>query len=248
VSHEELESLLGAYALDALDPDEEVLLEAHLAECPRCRTEVAAHRETAAALGNTGGQAPSGVWERIAAELDAGRPATQTPPTPSSVIPLPLRRQLALPVLAVLAAAALVVVALLAVSTIRLQHRVDALRSTESAGGLQQAAAAAVLDPHHTTAHLTSANGRFSAEVIIGPAGDAYWVNSDLPALDPLHTYQMWGLDNGQIVSLGLLGPHPQVAAFHVDSAVSRLMVTAEPKGGRPQPDTNVLISANRTT
>ena len=41
-THQEIEELLGAYALDAVDDDERDLVEAHLAGCPRCRAEVAA--------------------------------------------------------------------------------------------------------------------------------------------------------------------------------------------------------------
>jgi predicted anti-sigma-YlaC factor YlaD len=68
-SHDELAELLGAYALDAVEEDEARAVEEHLADCPRCRAEVAQHREVAAMLGNAGGVAPDAVWERIAAEL-----------------------------------------------------------------------------------------------------------------------------------------------------------------------------------
>ena len=63
LSHSELEELLGAYALDAVDGDERDAVELHLRECPRCRAEVADHREVAAALAQTGGPAPDGVWD-----------------------------------------------------------------------------------------------------------------------------------------------------------------------------------------
>jgi anti-sigma factor RsiW len=246
MTHDEMESLLGAYALDALEADEAAALEAHLADCPRCRAEVAAHRETAALLGNVGGDAPVSVWEGIAAELGLEHGQTAVaPPPPSTVLPIPRRRRFATPVLAALAAVAAVVIVLLGVSTIHLQDRVDALHDAITAGSLQQAAAAALLDPRHSSVRLASSDGRLNAQVVIEPNGDAYLVNSDLPALDRLRTYQLWGLDRGVVVSLGLLGANPRYAAFRVDSAVSRLMVTAEPRGGRPQPDTPVLVQGN---
>jgi anti-sigma factor RsiW len=77
-SHEELAELLGAYALDAVDDDEALAIEEHLAGCPRCRAEVAMHREVVAMLGNAGGVAPEGVWERIAAELSLEQGAGPT--------------------------------------------------------------------------------------------------------------------------------------------------------------------------
>ncbi|MBV8162450.1 MAG: anti-sigma factor [Acidimicrobiia bacterium] len=253
MTHDELQSLLGAYALDAVEPDEAAMLDAHLADCPRCRAEVAAHRATAATLANVGGEAPAEVWDRIAATLDfEGAPAgAQALPAevvlPSAVAALRSRRPLSLPVLAGLAAAAAVVIGLLGVSTVRLQHRVDHLRDAVSAGGLEQAAAGAALDPRHTTTALRSPDGALSAQVVIGPDGAAYLINSGLRPLDPSRTYQLWGLDRGQIVSLGLLGSSPRVTAFRVDAGVTRLMVTAEDEGGSPQPHPPVLIQGDRT-
>ena len=70
VSHEELVDLLGAYALDALDPHEVALVEAHLRDCPRCSAEVARHHEVAGLLANSGAEAPAELWDRIADRLD----------------------------------------------------------------------------------------------------------------------------------------------------------------------------------
>ena len=49
----EIEELLGAYALDAVNAEEATAVEVHLTTCPRCRAELDAYREMAAALGNT---------------------------------------------------------------------------------------------------------------------------------------------------------------------------------------------------
>lgn len=68
--HDELRALLGAYALDAVDPEETRAVEDHLRECPQCRAEVEQHRSVAALLGNVGASAPAGLWDRIAASLD----------------------------------------------------------------------------------------------------------------------------------------------------------------------------------
>jgi anti-sigma factor RsiW len=69
ITHDEAAELLGAYALDALDPDETALVEAHLGECPRCMAEVARHHEVAGLLANTGADAPVELWDRIADRL-----------------------------------------------------------------------------------------------------------------------------------------------------------------------------------
>lgn len=69
MTHEQAAELLGAYALDAVDPDEATLVQAHLVECPRCRAELAAHHAVAGLLANTGADAPAGLWDRIADRL-----------------------------------------------------------------------------------------------------------------------------------------------------------------------------------
>ncbi len=83
--HAELQALLGAYALDAVEAEEAAVLELHLATCPRCRNELADHREVAALLGYAGGSAPGGVWDRIIASLEEPPPALKlTRSLPSS--------------------------------------------------------------------------------------------------------------------------------------------------------------------
>lgn len=74
LTHRQIQDLLGAYALDAVDADEAEAVEVHLRECPRCRAEVEEHRETAAMLAHVGTAAPAGVWDRIAEQLEEEAP------------------------------------------------------------------------------------------------------------------------------------------------------------------------------
>src|SRR5487761_2676915 len=69
MNEHEIEELLGAFALDAVDDSEREEVEAHLLVCPRCRAEVAAHREVAALLANGGSVAPEQLWSKIAGEI-----------------------------------------------------------------------------------------------------------------------------------------------------------------------------------
>jgi anti-sigma factor RsiW len=84
MTHAELSELLGAYALDAVSPEEATEIEEHLAECPRCRAELTAHREVAGVLGNFGGTAPAGLWDRIADELAIGSAGSLPAEPPSA--------------------------------------------------------------------------------------------------------------------------------------------------------------------
>ena len=68
--HQELQELLGAYALDAVDRETADRVEQHLDGCVRCSTEVARHHEVAGLLANSGGPSPAGLWDGIASRLD----------------------------------------------------------------------------------------------------------------------------------------------------------------------------------
>jgi hypothetical protein len=48
--HLEIEELLAAYALDAVDGDEAEEISVHLRDCAQCSREVSAYREAAALL------------------------------------------------------------------------------------------------------------------------------------------------------------------------------------------------------
>jgi anti-sigma factor RsiW len=74
LSHHEIEELLGAYALDAVEPDEVVEIEEHLSTCPRCRAELSEHREVAGLFAFAGQAAPPGLWDRITAGMQEAPP------------------------------------------------------------------------------------------------------------------------------------------------------------------------------
>jgi len=73
-THQEIEELLGVYALDAVDPETAAMVERHLAGCVRCTIEVAQHHEVAGLLANSGGASPAALWAGIANRLDGTTP------------------------------------------------------------------------------------------------------------------------------------------------------------------------------
>jgi len=248
MTHEEIEELLGVYALDAIEPAERLEIEAHLSGCPRCRAEVAAHQEMAALLGSAGTEAPAGLWEKIAtviAEADQG-PANE-PPT--LLVPLrggPERRRAADKrqkglVWGAIAAAAAAVVAVLGVEVAQLHGQVETLHKEMLAAGLKNAALEVDAGPHQTIS-LALADHKAAATVIVASSGQAYWLGSSLNNLPTSQTYQLWGLSRGKPVSLALVGAHPDTTDFFtLQPGITELMVTAEPEGGTPGPTTAVL-------
>lgn len=237
-AHDELQSLLGAYALDAVDPEEAAELERHVAQCPRCRAELSHHLAAAPLLGGAGGEAPAGVWEKVVETIS--QPATTD--VRRSVLRAtrrsPRRTQAWFVTIAVGAAAAVTALALWGSV---LSGRVDRLQNQSPAGDLRQAAASALGSPGHRTIEMRAASGRRLADVVVTTGGSAYLLSTSLPDLPTGRTYQLWALSDGAPVSLGVLGREPNVAAFRVERGMSELMITAEPSGGVAHPDSAVL-------
>jgi hypothetical protein len=73
-SHQEIQELLGVYALDAVDKETADLVQRHLNQCVRCSIEVAQHHEVAGLLANSGGTSPADLWDGIAGQLDGSAP------------------------------------------------------------------------------------------------------------------------------------------------------------------------------
>jgi anti-sigma factor RsiW len=237
LTHAEIEDLLGVYALNALDGDEHELVERHLEGCPRCRAEVAQHREVAATLAATGGPAPEGVWNRIAAVIEGDAPdmPLALPRGDGAVVPLrrsPAPGSFSRRAVAAMAAAAAVVVALLGVGLVRQDQRLDDLQVAMSADALERAAVAAQADPEALVARMESDDGDVHATAAVLPDGKGYLVGRNLPVLDVDRTYQLWGVTPDDVISLGVLGPQVDVAGFAAHGDVKSLVITEEVAGG----------------
>jgi anti-sigma factor RsiW len=227
--HADVEELLGAYALDAVDDDERERIEEHLAGCPRCRAEVAEHREVAAMLGQSGSAAPEGVWDKIVGALD------EAPP--------PLRMEIARtrrrseqrsarrwsPWLqrGLLAAAAVAMVALVGALLVQIQDQQDDLDDVDAELLLEAAANRALTEPGSRTADLVDADGDVQALAVVRENGEGYLIAHELPRLDD-EIYQLWGIADGPPISLGVMGPSPDVRPFSTDPGVSVIAITVE--------------------
>ncbi len=229
--HDEVQELLGVYALDALDGDELAEIELHLAECPRCRAEVEEYREAAAQLAFTGMEAPAGVWQKIQAALE------EAPPEIALARVVPFRPSRWQSLGARLVATAAVVISLIALG-------VAVTRSGDSApSSVDAEIASAALDPAARQVHLVSSEGR-SADVILLPSeGKAFLAKHSLPKLAADETYQLWGQQNGTKVSLGVLGSDPGHMVLPLGSSYEALAITAEKKPGVVASDNPAVVA-----
>ncbi len=250
MSHDEVAEMLGAYALDAVDPDEARAIEEHLRACPQCTAELAAHHEVAGMLGNAGGEAPPHLWDRLAEQvaatrgpeggaelLDLLRAPGRAPGDATRRRRPPIARNPFTWGAGGLAAAALVVVGVLGWQVHRLDGNVHQLQAVSGQQGMAQAVQAALVNPQARLLSLdTNTPGSTTrlGEIAVLPSGVAYLVNTGLPALSTQQTYQLWGQVGSQLVSLGLLGNNPRDVPFEVSPSVvvSAFDVTAEHAGG----------------
>jgi anti-sigma-K factor RskA len=272
LSHQEIQELLGAYALDAVEPDEAEAVEQHLRDCPRCRDEVGCHREAAALLAHAGAPAPAGLWDRIAAQLEEEPPPFSAPvfdaaasagARPSggagsggaagaghpavggrggAIVPLPGRRAVPVRVAAAALAAAAVLIAVLGVQVVRVDHRLDRVVAAVDRHGIDPAALAALNDPAGRHVELRASDGAVDAEVVLLPSGEGYLVSSRLPALADDQTYQLWAVVGSDKISMGLLGSRPTVAAFRYSAKPAALAITAERAGGVVTPEHTPIV------
>jgi len=255
--HEEIESLLGAYALDAVDPEERALVEEHVEGCPRCRAELDAFLEVAAALGNSVDPVPHELWDRIAGQLDLSSPGDATLLEIRAKARLQAADGTGAPVAAVaslaeasaarwrrVAAVALTAVAAVALALVSLglsnaDGKVDRLQAIVAGHGTGVAAQAALANPQSRLVQLRGTGGAELATVVLSPGGTGYVLASHLQALPASETYQLWATINSRPISLGLLGAEPaRDAAFSMASstAASALLVTVEPAAGVARP------------
>jgi anti-sigma factor RsiW len=238
LTHDQISELLGAYALHAVDPDEAIAVELHLEECPRCRDEVNGHREVAALLGNTGGAAPDGVWDRIAGSLEESPPPMRLSLPDSddaTVVPLASRRRPAASrfIVAAVGAAAAVVIAVLGVQVVSLQDRYDDLQAALEDDAVLSAANLALVDPAATRTDLAAPDGGLTASAVLLPNGTGYLMVHDLPELGEDRTYQLWGQTESGLISLGILGAAPNdVVPFQASDSIDLLAITEEAAGG----------------
>lgn len=224
----DLDELLGAYALDAVSPEEADRVEDYLAINPKAAAEVREHREVATMLAFTGMDAPEGLWSRIEQELDAPAP----PPGPElarvmSIENAPSRRRFATVAPWLASAAAIIAVFAIGIAD----------RATAPTEPLVAAYEAADSDRDSAKATLVAEGSSFEAVAVIDQDGHGFVRAGDLPALGADQTYQLWGVvdtgdDEPDVISLGIFGPNPELETFTTETPVVALAITIEDAPG----------------
>ena len=226
LTHDEIRELLAVYALDAVDDDEAATIELHLRGCPRCRAEVADHRETAGALATGHEQAPVHLWDNIVSTLEEAPPMEL-----ARLLPLRAPRERRVWRVAVGAAAA-ALIGVVGVRVVQQGDQIDRMQSALEDRTVLAAALAAHGNPDARQAQLLSADGVVLARAVLVPDGTGYLWSDGLPHTDADHTYQLWAIVGTEKISAGVLGPDPSVAPFRIAGDVTALAITEEVAGG----------------
>ena len=253
-THEEIYELLAPMALDAVDELERTLVEEHVAHCPRCRAELDALRNVAAALGNGVEAPPEHLWASISSRLYENQ-GEETPPMPRLILGGRHGDHFATvdegrsssrttkTIFSSLLAAAAAVVLVLGINLAGANNQVARLQGAlgESA---KTAVLAALAAPGHVLVNLDNANHVREAQFVMLPNGNGFLVKSSLPTLSS-DTYQLWGIVNGKAISLGLMGGAPSKVGFTAAGSPgpTTLAVSVEPPGGSSTPSNTVVAS-----
>jgi anti-sigma-K factor RskA len=224
----ELHTLSGAFALDALSPEEAAEFRTHLVGCAVCRQEVRELREAAARMGEVEAFAPPPELKaRVLAAAD------RTPQKPPKLIPFsgttPARRRWAR---LSAAAAAVVVVAGGAIG-------IGTLLGDDEPG-LQPTVVQVFEAGDAHVAEVETSHGPLRVATSAGKAEMAV-DTSDLVDLDSAHVYQLWSIQDGSPVSVGVLDDPSTGAAMDMPAAGTEVAITVEPAGGSERPTTDPI-------
>jgi anti-sigma-K factor RskA len=243
----DIHTLTGAYAVDALPPEERELFEAHLQECDPCAQEVAELLATAAELGSAlSAPPPASLRASVLAEIDQTR---QEPPPPSAttddVVDLDERRReqprrwwthLVAPAAAVVAIA----VVGLSLMVANLTDRIDQLEAANSQFVDVLAA------PDAETLSVEGPDGSVARVVVASSRGEAVFLTDGMPATADDEVYELWLIDDDGPAPAGLFEVDERGRATRVltgDMAnAAAIAVTVEPAGGSPQPTSDPLM------
>jgi len=238
---DDLHTLVGAYALDALAPSEEVRFEDHLATCAACRQELDELLATVARLGEAVAMPPPP--EMRLRLMEAVRRTPQERPLVARMRPKGWRRQAPL---LLAAAAVLAVVASLGAFVVE-RERLEEVQAAQST----LSSVLTAPDAQDATAELDGGRVRVVSSLALD---QAVVLMADMPSPGAGKSYELWSIGDDGPVSEGVLpASDPGSADMHlIDEldAAGALALTVEPEGGSPtgKPTTNPVVSVDLTS
>jgi anti-sigma-K factor RskA len=225
----DLHTLSGAYAVNALSPEEADEFRKHLDACTACREEVRELQEAAALMGASEAMVPPAHLK-----TQVMHAADRMPQLPPKVHRLGTTNALRRTPRLLLAAAAVVMIVAAGFGIWQTQGPDEVVAAPVSQ--VFQAP-----DAHKATMQ-TSSGGTIS--VATSPALGKMAVDTrDLPDLRAGQIYQLWAVADGTPESAGVLDDPDAGAAMDMPAEGIAVAITIEPVGGSEQPTTEPIMS-----
>jgi anti-sigma-K factor RskA len=240
----DVHALAGAYAMDAVTPEDRALFDDHLARCAACAQEVAELREATARLaGAVAAEPPAALIESTLAA--AGR-IRQLPPAArrgGRLRPVLLRPRAAVAAAVVLLAGA----AALGTVTLRAEHQASAAGQQAGTDELRGVQIARVLTSPDAELMTARARTGGTVTVVVSRGQRALVFATDgLRPLPASRCYQLWLMGPSGDRSAGMLpAPRQRMTSPVIASGLSpgdRVGLTVEPDGGTAQPTTAPIL------
>jgi anti-sigma-K factor RskA len=237
--NDDVHTMVGAYALDALTAEEQARFEDHLHTCAPCREELVELQATSARLGvAVAAPPPPVVRERV---MDAITRIPQERPRPT-VVPISRARRWAPGLLA--AAAVLAVLASLGAFVVE-RGRTQDVRQ-------EQAAMSAVLAAPDAQVQSLTLDGGARLRVVSSPSLErAVVASAEMPEAGAGKDYEVWAIGADGPVSAGIMEPGDDGSAKAqlIDDLAhaTALAITVEPEGGSPdgRPSSDPIVTVD---
>ncbi|MPZ50505.1 MAG: hypothetical protein GEU75_14605 [Dehalococcoidia bacterium] len=226
---QEIDESLAAYAVDALDRDESVAVEHHLAECRQHDAELGDFRSVTDRLPamldsvETSGRLRNSLLDAFDSAVGAPAPAEPMGATPQPPQPprQPKRGTFAMPSFGYALAAALLVVAV-----------------GLGAWGISRGDDA----PPGGVVVRTIEGSDHRVDFVYVPERQLALLSLELPQLSADRAYQVWQITDGGPVSMGVMAANT-VTAMEIDlSDASAIAISIEPAGGSTSPTTTPIL------
>jgi anti-sigma-K factor RskA len=212
-SHAEVQSLLGAFVLNAVSVTEQRMVQRHIESCAECAREVELLREASAEL----------AWLPVPENADelVDRIAAALPPRP---------RRSVVRAVAALAAVAVAAAGFLGASLVR-----ERARSGDFAAVVAEAARSVHLRPQ--------VSGFEGSGTLFLTGTRAAFVLDDVPGPGQGRSYQLWAISGDKPASMAVVGGDGRIVRlFDWSGRADTFAVTIEPAGGSPVPTSDPVL------
>ncbi|WP_394427093.1 anti-sigma factor [Streptomyces sp. SGAir0957] len=243
VDMNDLHTLTGAYALDALDDDERGAFEAHMARCASCALEV---REFSATAGRLALAATSRAPQHLKSQVLRHISQVRQEPPGAQVNAPPTRTQRGRTVRWTLAACTAGIATLGATTVWQHQQAAAARQRAEVVREQTDDITAVLAAPDVKTASASLGGGSLGSVVVSQSSGKAVFIASHMAAPPKGKVYQLWFADGGHMRPAGLMDAsraNQSVLMNGRTGEATAVGITLEPAGGSHQPTSPPLAT-----